>query len=82
MKLKPIRKDLQEYLLVHGLAKKWEKASCLFEESPRHLSLNTELMNPSWRGVYSFRIDRKYRALFFITDGIAEVFQVTNHYKK
>ncbi len=82
MKLQPIRKDLQEYLLVRGLLKKWEKASRLFEENPRHPSLNTELMNLSWRGMYSFRIDRKYRALFFITKGTVEVFQITNHYKR
>ncbi len=82
MKLKPLRKDLREYLSVHGLLKKWEKASRLFEENTRHPSLNAELMNPSWRGVYSFRVDRKYRALFFITDGVAEVFQITNHYKR
>ncbi|MBK9331623.1 MAG: type II toxin-antitoxin system YoeB family toxin, partial [Ignavibacteria bacterium] len=43
---------------------------------------NTELLEPHWRGIYSFRIDQKYRALFIMADGEAEIFQITNHYKK
>lgn len=83
MKLKPLRKDLLDYLAKHHLEKKWEKASGLFEINIRHTSLNTELLEPRWRGIYSFRLDQKYRALFFIAkDGEAEVFQITNHYKK
>jgi len=54
----------------------------LFKDNIGHPSLNTELLNPKSRGIYSFRIDKKYRALFFISDGEAEVFQITNHYKK
>ncbi len=83
MKIKPLRKDLEEYLDNHHLLKKWEKASLMFENNIRHPSLNTELLEPRWRGIYSFRLDQKYRALFFITPkGEAEVFQITNHYKK
>ena len=63
--------------------KKWQKARLLFEQNIRHVSLKTELLQPHWRGIYSFRIDQKYRALFFIQkDGSAEVFAITNHYKK
>ncbi len=82
MELRPLRKDLQTYLTVHDLEKKWKKAQQLFESDIRHPSLHTELLEPKWRGIYSFRLDRKYRALFFIRDGVAEVFQITNHYKK
>ena len=83
MKLVPLRNDLCKYLAAHHLQKKWEKASILFETSMRHPSLHTELLEPRWRGIYSFRLDNKYRALFFITKhGDAEVFQITNHYKK
>jgi plasmid maintenance system killer protein len=66
MKIKPIRKDLTEYLNSHNLLKKFQKASTLFEENMRHPSLNTELLEPHHYGIYSFRIDKKYRALFFI----------------
>lgn len=82
MKIKPLRNDLFVYILKHNLRKKWQKAKALFESNIRHPSLNTELLEPQWRGIYSFRIDKKYRALFFIVlDGV-EVFQITKHYRK
>lgn len=82
MNIKPLRKDLIDFLNKHNLQKKWNKSVKLFEENIRHPSLNTELLQPQWRGIYSFRIDQKYRALFFISEGEVEVFQITNHYKK
>ena len=83
MKILPLRKDLLDYLAKYNLQKKWNKAKESFELDIRHPSLNTELLEPRWRGIYSFRLDKKYRALFFITEkGVAEVFQITNHYKK
>lgn len=82
MQLKPLRKDIEEYIDHHGLRRKWIKTKFLFELNIQHPSLNTEILEPRWRGIYSFRLDKKYRALFFITDGRAEVFCITNHYKK
>lgn len=82
MEIKPLRKDLKKFIQEHNLVKKWEKAKSLFEENITHPSLRVELLKPRWRGIYSFRLDRKYRALFFIIEGKAEVFQVTKHYKK
>lgn len=83
MKLKPLRQDIIKFIKGHNLVKRWEKASCLFEQNIRHPSLRTELLEPRWRGIYSFRLDKKYRALFFITNDVeVEVFKITNHYKK
>lgn len=82
MNIKPVRKDVLLYLKEHNLLAKWKKAQRFFETDVRHSSLHTELLEPRWRGIYSFRIDQKYRALFFIDQGMAEVFQVTNHYKR
>lgn len=82
MHIKPLRPDIEEIIDVFDLRRKWEKAKQLFEMNIRHPSLNTELLEPHWRGIYSFRLDKKYRALFFIIDGKAEVFKITNHYKK
>lgn len=82
MELKPLRKDLIDYLHRHHLEAKWQKAVGLFEGNIRHPSLHTELLEPKAHGIYSFRLDRKYRALFFIdSEGKAEVFSITNHYK-
>ena len=83
MKIKPPRHDLVKFLNTHNLEKKGAKAKRLFENDIRYPSLHTELLEPHWRGIYSFRLDKKYRALFFITNsGIAEVFAITDHYKK
>lgn len=82
MCIKPLRSDLKQLIKTQGLAKKRDKAKRLFEENLRHPSLNVELLEPRWRGIYSFRLDRKYRALFLISEGKAEVFKITKHYKK
>lgn len=80
MVLKPLRRDLVHVLEKHNLLAKWEKSAEQFQRNHRHPSLHVELLEPRWRGIYSFRLDKKYRALFFIADGEAEVFQITNHY--
>ena len=83
MNIKPLQKDIAAYARKRRLFKKWEKARRLLENDIRHPSLETELLEPHWRGIYSFRIDKKYRALFFIDkDGNVEIFKITNHYKK
>lgn len=78
-----IRNDIEQYIQKHGLSKKWEKAKKLFENDPSHPSLNTELLEPKHRLVYSFRIDKKYRALFIcLPDDKIEILAVTKHYRK
>ena len=57
-KIAGLRPDLLEYL--HGLVKKWQKATALFENNPSHASLNTELLEPKHRAIYSFRL-AKYK---------------------
>jgi Txe/YoeB family toxin of Txe-Axe toxin-antitoxin module len=81
-KIRELRFDLQEYLKVHGLVKKWLKAKTLFENNPFHASLNTELLEPKHRALYSFRLDKKHRALFIYLGDDVEVFAITNHYRK
>lgn len=82
MKIRQLRQDIVDYLNEHNLGKKWSKAVSIFEINIRHRSLGVELLEPRWRGIYSFRLDKKYRALFFIEKEEVEVFQITNHYKK
>jgi len=78
-----IREDIEEYIQKHGLSKNWEKAKRLFENDPSHPSLNTELLEPKHRLVYSFRIDRKHRALFIcLPEDKIEIIAVTKHYRK
>ena len=78
-----LREDIWEYLRKHGLVKKWEKAKKLFENDPSHPSLNTELLEPKHRLIYSFRIDKKFRALLiYLPDDKVEIIAVTKHYRK
>lgn len=82
MYIHPLRRDIEQYLKKHKLEKKWGKAKTLFEENARHPSLHTEILEPKENLVYSFRVDRKYRAIFLVLpDKTAEVIAVTNHYR-
>lgn len=82
MQIKRLTKEVEVSIDRYSLKRKWNKAKRFFETNIRHPSLQTELLEPHWRGIYSFRLDHKYRALFFITEGKAEVFKITKHYKK
>jgi Txe/YoeB family toxin of Txe-Axe toxin-antitoxin module len=78
-----LREDIVNYLRRHGLVRKWKKAKAFFERNPLHPSLNTELLEPKHRLIYSFRIDKKYRALFiYLPEDKVEVVAVTKHYRK
>ena len=78
-----LRGDIKEYIQRHGISRKWEKAKRLFENNPSHPSLNTELLEPKHRLIYSFRIDKKYRVLFIcLPEDKVEVIAVTKHYRK
>lgn len=72
-----------EYIQKHGLTRKWKKAKSLFENDPSHPSLGTELLEPKHRLIYSFRLDKKYRAIFIVLpENEVEVIAVTKHYRK
>jgi Txe/YoeB family toxin of Txe-Axe toxin-antitoxin module len=78
-----LRDDIKQYIEIHGLSKNWEKAKNLFENNPSHPSLNTELLEPKHRLIYSFRIDRSYRAIFIcLPNSKIEIIAVTKHYRK
>jgi len=82
MQINPIRDDLEQYLKKHNLKKKYKKAKLFFEQDPFYPSLNTELLEPKDRLIYSFRLDKKYRAIFiYVSDNTIEIIAFTNHYK-
>ena len=82
MTIKQIRDDLEKYLKKHNLKKKYKKAKKLFEQDPFYPSLNTELLEPKDRLIYSFRLDKKYRAIFiYVDENTIEIVMFTNHYK-
>ena len=82
MTIKPLRDDLDKYLKKYNLVKKYQKAKELFEYDSFYPSLNTELLEPKERLIYSFRLDRKYRAIFIYVDtDTIEIIAFTNHYR-
>ncbi|MDY0320459.1 MAG: hypothetical protein RBR23_01875 [Arcobacteraceae bacterium] len=82
MKIKDLRDDINEYIKKHNIEKKYEKSKKLFENDPFYPSLNTELLEPKDRLIYSFRLDKKYRAIFIYVDtNTVEIVAITNHYK-
>jgi Txe/YoeB family toxin of Txe-Axe toxin-antitoxin module len=68
MQIKSLRDDLDKYLKKYNLEKKYKKAKSFFEKDPFYPSLNTELLEPKDRLIYSFRLDIKYRAIFIYID--------------
>lgn len=82
MQAKPLRSDLQKYIKSHNLLKKFNKQLKQFKENPRHPSLHTEILVPKHLKIYSFRIDRKYRAIFILPNpDLAEIVDINDHYR-
>lgn len=82
MRVLELRADQIEYLQNHQLSKKYEKAKQIFEQNPFHPSLHMKLLEPKHRLLYSFRLDRKYRAIFaYVAHETVEIIAFTNHYK-
>jgi len=74
---------IQSFIVKHSLKKKFAKQITLLSENPKHPSLHVELLEPKSQGIYSFRIDRKYRALFFFRPDqqSLEILTLTVHYR-
>ncbi|OGF62896.1 hypothetical protein A2662_04530 [Candidatus Giovannonibacteria bacterium RIFCSPHIGHO2_01_FULL_45_33] len=82
MKILPLSKELTKYLQKHKLEKKFIKQKEFFEGNAFHPSLETEILAPKHLRIWSFRIDKKYRAIFiFRTNNTIEILDINNHYK-
>jgi len=82
MKIFPLNPEIENYLKKRKLDKKFKKQKKLFEKNPFHPSLKTELLEPRKLRIWSFRLDRKYRAIFiFRRKDIIEIIDVNPHYQ-
>lgn len=81
MLIKPLSDKHRLFLKNHKLIKKFNKQIEIFQQNPRYPSLHTELLEPKSEGIYSFRIDRKYRVLFVIVDSNLEIVDINDHYQ-
>ena len=77
-----LHKELEEYINRRGLGAKYNKQKGLLEQNLFHPSLNVELLEPKHLRIFSFRIDKKYRAIFIFTNrDTIEIIDINNHYK-
>lgn len=83
IKILPLNNKVKKKIKHFSLQKKFEKQIILLLKNPKHPSLNLELLEPKEYGIYSFRIDIKYRGLFIFRDDkqAIEVINITLHYK-
>ena len=82
MVILPIHEEIVKYLKKRKLLRKFEKQSKFLIYNPSHPSLNIEILEPKRFKLYSFRVDKKYRAVFiFRGPDIIEVLDVNNHYQ-
>lgn len=82
MRILPLHSEIVDYLNKRHLEKKFEKQRALFERHPFYPGLETELLEPKSMRIWSFRIDRKYRAIFiFRSRDTVEIIDVNNHYQ-
>ncbi len=82
MKIKPLRDDLKDLLEKHQLTEKYVKQKRFFEADTSYPSLNVEKLKPTHLNIYSFRIDKKWRAIFIFdtTTSDVEVVDINLHY--
>lgn len=63
------------------MEEKYTKQEKLFQTDWHQRSLKTELLEPKKFGLYSFRLDRKYRVILGLDGEVAEVVKITDHYQ-
>lgn len=81
MRSKNLRSDFLKYLKRHQLEKKFQRQLGILVKEFHHPSLYTEILEPKSRKVYSFRIDKKYRAIFVIINSEVEIIDINDHYQ-
>ena len=82
MRVLPLHPELVRFLKGRQLGEKFEKQKRLFEENPFHPGLRTELLEPKWMRMWSFRIGRAYRAIFIFREKwVIEILDINKHYQ-
>ena len=78
----PLHSEIALYLKDHSLDKKFSEKIKFLKNNFRHSSLNMEILKPRHLRIYSFRVDKKYRAIFiFRNSQTIEILDVNNHYR-
>lgn len=80
-KIRPLRRNLEKYLKKRSLTKKFNKQARLLRQDVNHPFLHTEILEPKKLRIFSFRIDKRYRAIFIYHDGEVEIIDINPHYE-
>ncbi len=83
MKILPASELVLKKVSKYNLSKKFKKQLLLLARDFYHPGLNCELLEPKKMGLYSFRLDRKFRAIFIFREKekLIEVLNITIHYR-
>jgi len=83
IKVLPLNPKVSKLLQKYRLESKFKKQIKLLSGNPKHPSLHLELLEPKQHGIYSFRLDRKFRALFIFRSDVAslEILTITVLYR-
>lgn len=81
MIVEPLNLKQENYIRNHRLISKYQKQIKLIVTNPNHPSLHTKKLIPASNGLYSFRIDIQYRAIFRCVSDHIKIISITNHYR-
>ena len=82
MEILPLHPEVALYLHAHGLERRFLKQIRLLKINVRYPSLRVEILEPKHLRIYSFRVDRKYRAIFIFRDSThIEIIDINDHYQ-
>ena len=82
MEILPIHSEIVAYLKKHNLTSRFNKQLRFLKNNVQHPSLEVELLEPKHLRFFSFRVDKKYRAIFiFHNRETIEIIDVNNHYR-
>ena len=78
----PLSAHVTKQTVKYSLRKKLTKQLIILASNPQYPSLHIELLEPKKHGIYSFRIDRKFRGLFIYRPDkkAIEILTITVHY--
>lgn len=82
MILLPVHPEILEYVENRRLLRTFQKQCRLFIVNSEHPSLHTEALEPKHLKIHSFRVTKKYRAIFIYRGpDVVEILDVNNHYQ-
>ena len=71
-------KKVRKYLRSRDLEKQFAKC-CLDLENNHLKKVNFKKLQPKWMNVFSFRINKQFRALGVFKDNVLRVFKISDH---